>query len=69
MVLVEFANITSYGTIWKGDAVSDAARDDANLVGTNENLAELRLDVQHTVLQDDEEVTVCGVECFVEGHI
>jgi hypothetical protein len=41
----------------------------ADLVGSDDEAPEFGLDVEDTVLWDDEEVAVCGVERFVLLHI
>ena len=47
----------------KGDIVSDASWDDADLVGPDEQRTEFGADVEDAVLEDDEEVAVSGIEC------
>lgn len=67
--LVELEDVAADWTGGEGDAVADTAGDDADLIGPHEDLAELGLDVEHAVLEDDEEVAVCRVEGFVRVHV
>ena len=48
--------------------VADPAGDHADLVGADKKRSELGTDVEHTMLQDDEEVAVCAVEGRVHVH-
>lgn len=69
MSLVELKDVTPYWTFGESDAIPDAAWNDADLVGSDQETAELGLDIKSAVLRDDEEVTICGVECFVFCHV
>ena len=68
MALVQLEDVASYGTVGENDLVPNASRDDADLVGANEERAQLRLDVENPVLRDDEEVTVGGIEGRTRVH-
>lgn len=69
VALVEFQCVAAHGAVGKGNAVTDAARDDGNLVGPDEEFAQLGLDVEDAVLGDDEQVAVGGVEGFMRVHV
>lgn len=69
MALVELEDVASYWALGEGDAVSDASRDHADLVGADDEAAEFGLDVEDAVLRDDEEVAVAGVEGFILLHV
>lgn len=61
--------LPAHRTFWKLDTVSDATRDDADLVRPDQNPAELCLYIQHAVLKDDKEVAVGRVERLVWIHV
>jgi len=58
VALVELEDVASHGTVGKIHAVANAPRDNCNLVGSHQNMSELRLDVKHTMLQYNKEVAV-----------
>lgn len=68
VALVELENITTDWAVWKSNTVTDTTWDDSNLVWTEEDVTELGLDVENTVLENDEEVTVGRVEGLV-AHV
>jgi len=68
MSLVQLKDVAADGAFWQGDAIADAARDNGDLIWSDEEVAELGLDVEDTVLQDDEEVPIGGVVGFV-AHV
>lgn len=53
VALVEGADVAAGVAVWEGDAVSDASWEDSNLVVTDEEVAELGLDVESSGLWDD----------------
>ena len=67
--LVQLKNVSSHRALRKRDAVSNTTRYDTNLVGAYNKAAQLGLNIQHTVLGDDEKVTISRVECFIGLHI
>lgn len=69
MALIQLEDVAAHGPAGEGDTVADATRDDADFVGPHEEAAELGLDVEDAVLQDDEEVAVCRVKGLVGIHV
>lgn len=69
VALVQLEDVASHRSVRERDAISDAAWDDADLVGADEQATQLRLDVEYAVLWDDEEVAVCRIEGFVCSHV
>lgn len=68
--LKEFADVASTCLACrKGHAVANAARNDADLVLSDEELAEFGVDVKHAGLGDDEGVAIEGRECCVGFHV
>ena len=53
MALIELENVASYGPFGERDIVADAARDYADLARAHEDVAELRLNVEDAVLNDN----------------
>lgn len=68
VALVKLKDITANRALWQINSVTNAARDDANLIGPNEKFALLGLDVEDAVLEDNEEVAVGAVKCLVFRH-
>ena len=68
MALVELEDVAADGTLREGDVVPDAARDDADFVGADEDGAKFSGNVEYTVLGYDEEVAVGRVEGGVGVH-
>lgn len=62
VTLIEFKNVAAGGAVWEGDAIADAAGNDADFVGPDKKRAEFSGNIQRTMLGNNEKVTVSGVE-------
>lgn len=58
VALMEFENVATDRAVGKGDAVTDAAGDDADFVGTDKERTKFSNDIESTMLWDNEKVTV-----------
>lgn len=69
MPLVELEDETAHWSFGQGDSVSHTAGDDADLVRPNQQLSEFRLDIQHTMLGHNQEITIGAIEGLPGIHI
>lgn len=68
MALVKFEDVAADRAVGEGDPVADAAGNDADFVGADEERAKFGKDVEDVVLDNDEEVSVGRVEGRVRIH-
>ena len=68
MPLVELEDVASYGPVGERDVVPDSSGDYADLVRTDEDVPEFGSDVQHSVLEHDQKVSIGAVKGGVVIH-
>lgn len=68
VTLVELEDVASDGAFGQRDIVSDTSWDHADLIWSNEDVTELCLDVQHSVLCHYQKVPICRIESLLFVH-
>ena len=63
--LIQFTDVTAYSAAWESYTVSDTSRYHADFVRSHQQSTKLGLDVEGTVLGDDEKVTISRIKGFL----
>lgn len=66
--LVQLRRVTSDWAVRKRDTIANPTRNDTNLIGANQQAAQLGLNVEDAVLEDNQQVAIGGVECL-SAHV